>query len=78
MKTAEIYIYPNPVTETLYITGEDAANARLQVYDITGRMVINTVNTTGTLQVSTLTTGMYIMRVVDTEGRQMQHHFIKR
>lgn len=78
VKTSDISIYPNPATETLYITGENAQDAQLTVYDITGRQVMQQRNTTGSLQVNTLSTGMYILTVKDTEGRMMQHHFIKR
>ena len=78
VKTADIRIYPNPTTDILYIDGENADNANIYVFDITGRQVINQRNTTGMIPVNTLTTGMYIMKVVDTEGRQMQHHFIKK
>ena len=78
VRTADIRVYPNPATETLYITGEYAMNAQLTVYDITGRRVVSQRNTTGSLQVSTLSSGMYILTVKDEQGRTMQHHFIKK
>lgn len=65
-----IAIYPNPTSETLNILN---ANGAVQVYDITGKVVLNYSNYSGeTLDVSSLSKGLYLV-AVDGEF----HRFIK-
>lgn len=75
--TAAVSVYPNPVSTkaTLAISCETAGNARVVVYDLNGRMVVNSHigtlaegETTYSLDCSYLPKGMYLVNV--TVGNQ--------
>lgn len=55
-----VYIYPNPVVNTLSIQGVDE-NTSLEVYNLTGKSIINTKGTE--LDVTSLNEGTYILRI---------------
>lgn len=55
-----VYIYPNPVVNTLSIQGVDE-NTALEVYNLTGKSVLNAKGTK--LDVTSLTQGTYILRI---------------
>ena len=57
-------IYPNPTTGLLTIEGAEGTTG---VYDIYGRLVFTT--TTNTLDISPAADGIYLVRVVDEQGR---------
>ncbi len=57
---AMLYIYPNPVVETLRIDGA-AAGSTLVVYDLQGRTLLQT--TENQLNVSALAEGTYLLKV---------------
>ncbi len=57
---AMLYIYPNPVAETLRIDGA-AAGSTLVVYDLQGRTLLQT--TENQLNVSALAEGTYLLKV---------------
>ena len=54
-----VYIYPNPVVNTLSIQGVDE-NTSLEVYNLTGKSVLKNKGTE--LNVTSLTQGTYILR----------------
>ena len=55
-----VYIYPNPVVNTLSIQGVDE-NTSLEVYNLTGKSVLKNKGTE--LDVTSLTQGTYILRI---------------
>lgn len=55
-----VYIYPNPVVNTLSIQGVDE-NTSLEVYNLTGKSVLK--NKGIELDVTSLTQGTYILRI---------------
>ena len=57
---AMLYIYPNPVAETLRIDGA-AAGSTLVVYDLQGRTLLQTAE--NQLNVSALAEGTYLLKV---------------
>lgn len=64
---APFTLYPNPnATPTLNISGLDAPNAKLEILDITGRVVwASTVtNTLNSVDISDLNNGTYIFRAI--------------
>jgi hypothetical protein len=66
---AGLKIYPNPVTNgTLFI--ETAANATktVAVYDVLGKLVLNTTTSDSAVNVSALHTGVYIVNITE-EGK---------
>jgi len=58
-----VKIFPNPTTGVLNITGIDSFN-QLQILDINGKVVKTTTNYTNSVNVSNLTKGNYIIRIV--------------
>jgi len=62
-------IYPNPSFDYLTITGS-LGTYSVDVIDLTGRVIITTDMTTDSLQldVSSLTQGVYLLRVIDKEN----------
>ncbi len=59
----DVKLYPNPVVNTLYIEG--VQDARIIIYDITGRKVYetNAVTKTVMVNVSAYPNGIYLMRI---------------
>ncbi|NDI97908.1 T9SS type A sorting domain-containing protein [Flavobacterium sp. LaA7.5] len=62
-------IFPNPLSgSVLTITSDANAAKTVAIYDVLGKQVINTVTTTGTVNVSNLTSGIYIVKITE-EGK---------
>lgn len=62
-------LYPNPVKGgTLYVETALNSNIQVSIYDIVGKQVINTPVTNNTVNVSELTSGVYIVTVTE-EGK---------
>ncbi len=57
---SSVFIYPNPVTNTLFIQGVED-EAILEVYNLTGKSVLKDKGTE--LDVTSLTQGTYILRI---------------
>jgi parallel beta-helix repeat protein len=66
-----IALYPNPVMDVLTVTGLQQ-NTQLQVVDINGKVIINTTANIATIQlpVNNLTTGTYLLKVVNGKATQ--------
>lgn len=64
-----VSIYPNPVSETLYLKANQAIT-KLVVYDIQGREVLSTSADKSelSLQLNSLRNGLYILRLQTIEG----------
>ena len=65
-------IYPNPTTGLLTIEGAEGIT---EIYDLYGRLVLTT--NTNTLDISTAADGIYLVRVVDQQGRVYSQKVIK-
>ncbi|MBT2621851.1 DUF5074 domain-containing protein [Chryseobacterium sp. ISL-6] len=74
VKKLELGIYPNPATDILNIKTQDKV-MNTTIFDISGK-VINAPFNNGQINVSTLTKGMYILKVV-TDKAVYQQKFIK-
>lgn len=60
-------VYPNPVADgTLYISTELNAERNVQVYDLLGKQVMNVTTSNEAINISTLHTGLYVVKI--TEG----------
>lgn len=57
---SSFFVFPNPVSNTLYIQGVDE-NAALEVYNLTGKSLIKEKGTE--LDVTSLNQGTYILRI---------------
>jgi len=61
-------IYPNPVSNTLNITGLTEESATITLYDITGKMVLSQPLSGSTINLESLTNGIYILKIVTADG----------
>ncbi len=66
---AGLSVYPNPVsTGTLYITSDNSVEKAVAIFDVLGKQVVNATTANGTVNVSNLTAGVYIVKVTE-EGK---------
>jgi uncharacterized repeat protein (TIGR02059 family) len=71
-------VYPNPATETIYLSASGSFNAtELIVFDVYGRMLINQKQPVSSLNISMLTSGIYLLRMKNSEGEILQARFLK-
>lgn len=74
VKKLQFGIYPNPTTDVLNIKTQDKVMNAV-IFDLSGKMINAQINN-GQINVSTLTKGMYILKVV-TDKAVYQQKFIK-
>ena len=73
----DLVIYPNPTKDILYIKNVvDYSSAFYTIFDINGRRVANVKLNKPTIDVSNLSEGNYLLRIVDDNGVKIQK-FIK-
>lgn len=65
MQSVSLQLYPNPATDRLMLSA-DMPVQRVQVFDMTGRMVISSTGTE--LDVSALPAGLYMLRAMGETG----------
>ena len=77
-ETLEMNIYPNPVNGD-FVTIQTPVNGvkYVEVFDITGKRLINTSLSADTLEVSSLSAGMYLIKVT-VEGQSKTSKLIVR
>lgn len=61
-------IYPNPVSDILYMNGLNDETAVATVFDVSGKIVMSRQLTGTTLDVSSLAKGIYILRVTTADS----------
>jgi len=66
----EITVHPNPVSDVLMIDAGQPVNIRIT--DVTGKVLITAENT-NQVRVSELANGMYIVNILDKEGRLLDN-----
>lgn len=69
-------LYPNPVSNQLFISSEGITIEKLTVYSISGIQVIETSANENFIDVSNLTEGLYFIEISSLEGKSVQK-FIK-
>lgn len=66
---AGLTMFPNPLTgNVLNITSNSDADKTVAIFDVLGKQVVNTKVSNGTVNVSALTSGVYIVKVTE-EGK---------
>ncbi|RZK12622.1 MAG: T9SS type A sorting domain-containing protein [Flavobacterium sp.] len=70
-------VYPNPTKNILNIQSGSSEIKTATVYDITGRIVLTSKVNNQTIDVHGLSTGTYILSLIDTEGNNHIQKFIK-
>ena len=73
---SEWHLYPNPASDQLTVVGSQ--NYQVQLYDLTGRPLMQHDHLQGTvtLDVSPLRPGIYLLKVQDTDGTALQQRLI--
>jgi len=76
----EISIYPNPVTTTLNLSSTAISDFELSILDITGKVIKTEkmLDQTFAFDVSDLASGIYMLRLVSTDGASKIVKFVKR
>ena len=70
-------VFPNPCeSQFVYITSSSQENKTINVYDILGKNVLNT-TTTDKINVSTLKTGIYILKITEGENTSVRKLVIR-
>jgi hypothetical protein len=72
----DFILYPNPVIQRLYFSAREVTGAKVAVSDITGHIVINTVMSGNSIDVSRLKPGFYTVRIF-RDGKTSVKKFIK-
>ncbi|MDV6170376.1 T9SS type A sorting domain-containing protein [Flavobacterium sp. DG1-102-2] len=73
-----LQLFPNPVSEgTLNITSSNNNDKDVVVYDMLGKTVLSAKVTNGTVEVSNLTAGIYIVKITE-EGKTATRKLIKK
>jgi len=73
----QIYIYPNPAKDVLYINSP--LNVNISLNSIEGRRLVNVTNVkTTAIKTGNLTPGIYILRITDKEGRLIKVEKIRK
>ena len=73
--TLQVAVWPNPTTEVLHLQAE--GGTEIYIFDATGQLVIRQAYA-DTLNVSTLPSGMYLIRLQTTNGQTATTPFIKK
>ncbi|MEW5676725.1 GEVED domain-containing protein, partial [Flavobacterium enshiense] len=73
---AAVKLYPNPATTTMHVT-EVTENATFRVYNLIGQTIMNGKFNNGTMDVSSLESGNYIMEISDNDN-VITKRFIKK
>ena len=73
--TLQVAVWPNPTTEVLHLQAE--GGTEIYIFDATGQLVIRQPYA-DTLNVSTLPSGMYLIRLQTTNGQTATTPFIKK
>lgn len=62
-------LYPNPVSNgKVYITTKNDLDKEIQIFDVLGKKVLQTALSSRELNVSTLTPGVYIIKIKEEEA----------
>jgi ASPIC/UnbV protein/type IX secretion system substrate protein/VCBS repeat protein len=71
-------IYPNPASDIINIKSKsNDAIIKAEIFDLTGKLILRKESVNNTIPVNTLSSGIYIMKVLDVNGQQFTHKFVK-
>ncbi len=73
----KIKIYPNPVSDILHISSENTEIESIFIYSLTGKKVLEGLNETNYIDVSTLSKGLYFIEISSSPGKSIKK-FIKK
>jgi Secretion system C-terminal sorting domain len=65
---SELGIYPNPATQgKIYITSKNSLSKEITIYDVVGKVVLQTTITNKELNISSIQQGMYLIQIKEGE-----------
>lgn len=71
-------LYPNPVTTgKVYITSKKDSEKEIQIFDVLGKKVLQTVISTKELNVSNLSPGVYIIKITEENATSSRKLIIR-
>lgn len=73
----QINLYPNPVKDVLHINSLNFYLSKIEIYDNLGRIVINELNSTNEINLSNLTSGVYLVNLINKNGEIVKKTIIK-
>ncbi len=73
----DIVIYPNPVSDQLFITSENTVIETISIYTLTGKNVLEVINETNSIDVSSFSKGVYFIEISSATGKSIKK-FIKK
>ncbi|MCI9845340.1 T9SS type A sorting domain-containing protein [Flavobacterium pectinovorum] len=68
VKASKLALYPNPVSDQLYISSEDQKVKNVLIYSLSGTVVKNISSEVESIDVSNLATGNYLVKVTTDQG----------
>lgn len=79
-KESEISIYPNPISDVVNIVTNNTNKKDFRVYNMNGIEVINTISnqTTTQININHLSSGIYLLKIIDLDGSVSTHKLIKK
>lgn len=79
MTATDFSIFPNPAAEVINLRFSKAVTiTSAQVIDLSGRVVLNTSALNQTVDVKSLATGSYVLKLQTAEGKQFTQKFLKK
>ncbi len=77
--STDIKVYPNPVTDKLYVEGQEISIATLTIFDLQGRVVRSHIETSDQTEISVdrLPSGTYALKITDRLGKTYGRIFVK-
>jgi uncharacterized protein (TIGR02145 family) len=64
----EVILYPNPVTEKLYLKNSNYANSTIMIFDLQGKQVLCKQIDSNPIDISSLEKGIYVVKLVGSEN----------
>jgi len=70
-ENSSLTLYPNPVQNILYITGDDSEDYDVEVYSVLGQLVLSVVNVTQ-IEVGGFNSGLYLIKITSDNSTQVK------
>lgn len=77
MDDEDLKLFPNPSEANLFIQSQYQIK-QISIYNVTGQMVWRRDNITSRIDISELSNGMYMLKMLNEEGESFQRKFVKR
>ena len=73
-----IAIYPNPVSDYIYIElSDNSICTAIEIYSLDGRLVKSQTNNLSTIDISSLPMGVYIVKIRMADGKEFSERIVK-